>query len=75
MVYFQVECLELSADGTLLATGGRDNKIVLSTINIDEAELHKFTNSQKCVGGREGSFHRPSRGKMLTVDELYLVIC
>ena len=39
----QVECLDVSPDGTLFATGGRDNKIVLSTIHIDETELQKWS--------------------------------
>ena len=59
---FQVECLEFSGDGTLLATGGRDNKIVLSTIAINEDELHKYSRAEKAFAPKEQGIKRNNRG-------------
>lgn len=61
-IEFQVECLELSVDGTLLATGGRDNNIVLSTINVNEDEVHKFSRIQKSFGHKEHGHNRQTKG-------------
>jgi len=58
---YEVECLEFSGDGTLLATGGRDNKIVLSTISINEDELHKYCPTEKQFVARDQGFKRNSR--------------
>lgn len=44
--FFQVECLALSPDGTLLATGGVDKQVTLSTIDLSDEfnkDLHQDT--------------------------------
>ena len=43
-MYFQVECLALSPDGTLLATGSVDKHITLSTVEVSKEYLEGVSN-------------------------------
>ena len=68
-----MECLEFSGDGTLLATGGRDNKIALSTVTINDEELHKFSRIQKTVAQKEHGLNRHTRGKDYVYKDRFFI--
>eukprot|EP00794_Sanderia_malayensis_P013933 gene13933-15385_t len=58
---YEVECLGLSPDGTLIATGGRDNNVVLSTINISEEIFEPWSIKEKLARSTNQLHHGVSR--------------